>query len=167
MSGQQTTTEPTTTATAKPQAPAQGDPADLGDAGKRALAAERDARKAAEKTATDLAAKVQAFEDAQKTDAQKSADALAAAQKAASDSAATALRYEVAAEKGIPLGAAARLTGSTREEMLADADVLKGLLGTTAPGPRPDLTQSLSRDSAAKGTPEADFAAFLSQQMGQ
>jgi hypothetical protein len=174
MSTEQSTTSTTATPadaakaadTTKDQTQTQGDPADLGDAGKKALAAERDARKAAEKATTDALAKVKAFEDAQKTEAEKAAEALTAAQQTAAESAAKALRYEVAAEKGIPLNAAMRLTGTTREELAADADVLKGLLGTTAPGPRADLSQASTRDPAAKGTPEADFANFLGAQLG-
>jgi len=171
MADDQSTTSTTatdaTTATGTGQTQTtQGDPADLGDAGKKAITAEREARKTAEKAVTDLTARVKAFEDAQKTDAEKSSEALASAQKTATESAAKALRYEVAAEKGIPLTAAARLTGTTREELLADADALKGLLGATGPGPRPDLTQSSTRDPAAKGTPEADFANFLGAQLG-
>lgn len=51
------------------------------------------------------------------------------------------LRYEVAAEKGIPLDLAGRLSGSTRDELAEDADALrKHINGSTssafAPGPR-------------------------------
>ena len=58
--------------------PATGDATDtLGDAGKKALASERAARKAAEKRANDLAAQIKATEDEGKSEAQKQADALA------------------------------------------------------------------------------------------
>ncbi len=156
-------TEPTTETTATGDA--QGDPADLGDAGKKALTAEREARKAAEKAAAEALARIKEFEDAQKSEAEKAADALRTAQETATQSAAKALRYEVAAEKGLPLEAAARLTGSTREELLADADVLKTLIGN-APAPRPDLTQASARGSAAATGPEAEFAQFLKGQIG-
>lgn len=119
----------------------QGDPDNLGESGKRALAAERDARKAAEKAAADALAKVKAFEDAQKTDTEKAADALADAQKAAAESAARALRYEAAAAEGLPLSAAGRLVGDTLEALRDDAKALKALLGTSSGTPRPDPTQ--------------------------
>lgn len=47
------------------------------------------------------------------------------------------LRLEVATEKGLPAPLAARLTGTTREELLADAEGLLPLLKPTAPGVPP------------------------------
>ena len=75
---------PTTDATDATQAPEQTpstpEPADqLGDAGKAALAAERKARRDAEKQLTAMQTQLKAFEDANKTEAQKAADAAAAA----------------------------------------------------------------------------------------
>lgn len=52
-----------------------GDDEQLGDAGKKALAEERQARKKAERELRDAATKLQQFEDANKTEAQKIADA--------------------------------------------------------------------------------------------
>jgi len=118
----------------------------LGDPGKAALVRERAA--SAQATA-ELAALRKQIEDANKSAEQRTADDLKAAQEAAAANAAKALRYEVAAEAGIPLTLAARLTGSTREEIAADAEALKALIpaGATPPrnpapdpgqGPRPD-----------------------------
>lgn len=67
-------TQPTEPAP-EPKAP------ELGDAGKAAIAAERAARKAAEKSAAELAARVKAFEDAGKTAEQKAADEMNAMQE--------------------------------------------------------------------------------------
>ena len=136
--------EPTNLAEEQPEGqheeqPEQDDkPVDdkLGDGGKRALQAERDARKQAERALADLQKQV---EDANKTAEQKAAEALAEAQKASEMNAAKALRYEVAAAKGIDLKLASRLTGSTKEELEADADSLKALLAPT--GPKPDPSQ--------------------------
>lgn len=50
---------------------------------------------------------------------------LSSAKAEAQEHAARALRYEVAVEKGVPLDLADRLTGTTREELTADADVLR------------------------------------------
>ena len=135
-----------------PAAPAP-DPAgdqQLGDAGLKALQAER-ARAA--KAEADLKALQKQIEDSQKSADQKAAEALAAAQTQANEAAAKALRYEVAAEKGLDLALAARLTGSTREELEADADKLMALIpkapetsppappvGPTVPGSQPGGT---------------------------
>lgn len=97
---------------------------DLGDPGKKALDAERKARSAAEKRAKDAEARVREFEDKDKSEAQKAADAKAASDKRADDADARALRLEVAFEKGLTPKQAKRLTGSTREELEADAEEL-------------------------------------------
>lgn len=125
---------------------------ELGDSGIKALQAERDARKKAE---DDFKALQQQIADSQKTAEQKAAEALAAAQAAAGEAAAKALRYEVAAEKGLDLALAARLTGSTKEELEADADALMALIpkapeatapvppaGPTVPGQQPGGAQT-------------------------
>lgn len=61
------------------------------------------------------------------------------------------LRLEVATEKGLPPALAARLTGTTREELVADAEGLLPLLKPSAPGvpPAPDR-----KPPAPKFTPE-------------
>lgn len=84
-----------------------------------------------------------AFQESQKTEQQKLADRLAAAEKSATDQASLLMRYEVAAKKGIPLAAAARLQGATAEELEADADKLLELIGERDKPrtPRPDPTQ--------------------------
>lgn len=60
------------------------------------------------------------------------------------------MRYEVAADKGLPLSSAKRLHGDTREEMEADADELKKLLGDSTDGkgkrgPNPDPSQGAKK----------------------
>lgn len=110
----------------------QGDvTAQLGEAGKKALAEERKARAAAEKAAKvtqkqldDTARRLQEFEDRDKTEAQKLADRLAEAEKTAASAQGQLLRYQVAADKNLPPTLAARLQGSTQEELEADAEVL-------------------------------------------
>ena len=132
---------------ATPPAPAE-EP--LGEGGVKALQAER-ARAA--KAEADLKAYRQEIEDSKKTAEQKSADAITAATAAAGEATAKALRYEVAAAKGIDLALAARLTGSTREELEADADALMTLIpkaaepaipptGPTVPGQLPGGVQT-------------------------
>lgn len=104
----------------------------LGEGGKKALQAERDARATAERALADLRREV---EDSQKTAEQKAADDLAEARRSAESATAQALRYEVAAEKGLDIKLASRLTGATREELEADADVLMTLIPTQTKPP--------------------------------
>lgn len=116
----------------------KGDDA-LGAPGLKALQAEREAREAAETRARALEKQI---EDSKKSTEEKAADDLVAAQKAASDSAATVLKYKAAEATSLPLAAAERLTGTTLDELKADAENLKTLLGAAKPGaPKPDHTQ--------------------------
>lgn len=83
-----------------PTDPPADPPADLGEAGKKALAGERAARKAAEKLAAEQAAKLREFEDRDKTDAEKLASAKDAAEKKAAAAIARAVSAEVRAAAG-------------------------------------------------------------------
>jgi hypothetical protein len=91
---------------------------DLGENGKKALAAERAARRDAEKRLKEAEAKLAERERAD-------------------------LVTEVASAKGIDAALAGRLKGSTREELEADADELLELIGSgegssdAPPGERP------------------------------
>lgn len=112
----------------------QGEPAGdgteaLGDGGKKALQAERDARKAAEKLAADREARIRELEDATKSEEDKRNERFQSLEESdkAKDATITGLeskllRYEVAAAKGLDLKAALRLQGTTKEEIEADAD---------------------------------------------
>ena len=108
-------------------------PADLGDPGKKALAAERAAKREAEKKANEAAARAAELEakiaefERSKMDAQ---DRLAAERddwrKKYEEQAAVAaarelelLRRDVAHDKGLPPGLARRLQGNSREELEA------------------------------------------------
>ncbi|WP_258933209.1 hypothetical protein [Nesterenkonia pannonica] len=75
---------------------------------------------------------------------------LSEARKEAESNATKALRYEVAAEKGIPLEAAARLTGETKEELESDAEKLQALLGTS---PRAAFAPGKHQDPETKPSP--------------
>lgn len=99
-----------------------------------------------------LAAKATAAEEAQKTEAQKLTEQLAAAQAAAQTAQASALRYQVAAAKGLPIEFAARLQGATEEELSADADQLVTLLG----GGQQQAPQ-LQQQGAAGARPQLDL----------
>lgn len=120
-------TEPAEPKTVEPTGgePATGDPADaLGDAGKKALDAERTARRAAEKRAADLAAQI------------KDAEANSKALKEAQDRIAayehrdrvTAWKTAAAKATGVPSEV---LRGDTEAEITAHAEALKEVLGRT------------------------------------
>lgn len=142
---------------AEPAAEPTQEPAEtLGENGVKALQAEREARKAAEKAVADLNAKLQGFEDAKLSDIER-------ANKAAADAAAelASLRTEnarskVALEKGLPADLIEFLTGDTAEDMAAKADVLMARL--SSPGvPKPDPSQGGSGQAhALNGDPLLD-----------
>lgn len=116
----ETTTE--TVTPENPEAPVdKTEDAPLGAPGLAALQAERDAREAAEK-------ELKALKDRDKTEAEKTAERLAAAEKRATELEAKALRAEVAAAKGVPVGL---LSGSTQAELEASADALIQFRGET------------------------------------
>jgi hypothetical protein len=104
-------------------------PEELGDGGKRALDAERKARRAAEARAKELEAKVKEAEDAEKTEVEKLQGQVATLTKQAEDAQSRADRFEVAASKGLTLAQARRLVGSTKEELETDADEMRAELG--------------------------------------
>lgn len=145
--GQPTKTDPSTTS----ETP-------LGEAGKKALAAEREARKTLEKQLADQAKQLEGLAplgklaevlgvtpEPGKTDVDTLRERVEAQERRAAEAEIRALRLEVAAEKGLTPAQAARLAGATREELAADADALKALfpaIVSTTPGmPAPDPTQ--------------------------
>lgn len=125
--------KPAESAAPEPKTPTPEATPDMGDAGKAAIQREREARKElerklaeADKLKDDLAAKVKAFEDRDKSEQERMADEVAALKKQVAEKDAeitkarqASLRAEVAAAKGVP---ANRLHGSTKEELEADAD---------------------------------------------
>ena len=139
--------------------PATGDPKpdppkDLGDAGKKALDEERKARREAEKQAKDLADRLKTLEDKDKSEVEKLTEQVASLTKERDSAVQRADRLEVAVVKSLDedkakriTTAAKRLTGSTREELEADADEFLSTFATSdtpqrtpLPGkPREDL----------------------------
>lgn len=129
----------------------QGEPADkqLGPNGEKALAAEREARKTAEKSAADLQAQLDKIAQANLSDLEK-------AQKQAQE---TQTRLDaltrqntvstIALAKGVPADLVEFLTGTTEDEISAKADLLLSRLGAPK-SPKPDASQG-----AKGGTPSA------------
>ena len=148
----ETAAEPAAPA-AEPEAADQVNPdeAALGDAGKNAIERMKGERNEAKREAAELAARLKEIEDSQKSEAEKLAERQAELERSSAANAAKALRYEVAEKAGLPLSAAGRLQGNTEEELLADADALKALIGgslaAARPTPKPDLTQGGSGDT--------------------
>ena len=168
MSEQSTTTEaPTPTPAAVAAVAGQGAATnqqaegDLGDAGKKAIQAERDARKAAEKAASDLQSQLDAIKAAQMSDLEK---AQAEAAKNAEDAAAAraeALRWRIAAKHGISdEDAETFLTGSTEEALTKQAERLASLATAAPTTPKPDRTQG-GTGAPAGGTTADLFAAAV------
>lgn len=106
-----------------------GDPNALGDAGKRALAAERKRATEAERRAADLEAELQKAKDKDKPDIERLTGERDAAAKRASDAETALLKLSIGLDKGLTPAQARRLTGTTRDELEADADELASAFG--------------------------------------
>ena len=125
----------------------------LGEGGKKALSAEREARKAAEKAAAELKAKLDEIEQANLSDLEKAQQAAKAATDRLAEMEATSLRQKVAIEKGVPAKWVDRLRGDTEEELAADADQILADIQQSPTTPKPDLSQG------SQGTPQPATAA--------
>lgn len=143
----------------------------LGEPGKRALEAERQARKTAEKQASELAAKVKEFEQAQLNEAERLSAQLQEAKDAARRAESEALRLRIASEIQLPGDLLEFLTGDDEEEIRERADKLKAATAAAnAPrAPQPDPSQGakpggqgpsqLSRADLARMSPQEIEAA--------
>jgi hypothetical protein len=110
----------------------------------------------------EVANKWREYEQSQKSEHEKLAEELARAQAEASQASATLLRYEVAAEKGISGAALDLLTGTTREELVANADKLLSLIADQSKpkAPKPDENQGKPAPSALGQLTKADLSAM-------
>lgn len=105
---------------------------DLGAGGKKALEAERRARREAEarlKELEPLAKAAAERAEAEKSELTKANETLAAERDARAKAEAALLRHEVAAAKGVSPNLARLLTGTTKEEIEEAADVLLAEMG--------------------------------------
>jgi hypothetical protein len=160
MGGSEPTGDPPADPVADPPAdpPKAKDDDGLGEAGKKALAAERKARADAEKELAKYRKAEQDKADADKSELQKAADAREAAEKRATEAELRVLRLEVAAEKGLTATQAKRLVGATRDELIADADDLIASFPAPAKGeekpkgPKPDPSQGSRGDQKTRTT---------------
>lgn len=139
-----------------PTPPTPPDDKPLGPAGERALAAEREARKALEREVAKLAPLANLLGGAAptgdgRTDLELLTERVAGYERDLADERSARTRLEVAAEKGLSPKQASRLRGATKAELLADADELLTEFPAAPAGPRtpaPDPSQG-----ARGGTP--------------
>ena len=112
----------------------------LGDPGKKALNAERKARRDAEKALADMQAKVKAFEQRDLSETERLTQQLAEAQAAAATATAEALKLRIATETGLDPELHEFLDGITDEEqMRARAQKLAAKASASQPKQRPDF----------------------------
>jgi membrane protein involved in colicin uptake len=167
---------------------AADDGGDDGDAGdqtsgsgndpKAELVAMRAALAKANREAAESRKKLKEIEDRDKSDSEKLSERLAAAERRAEEAEAKAMRVEVAAAKGLTPAQAKRLTGTTREELEADADDLlasfnpKGSDTTDGgqdrnEGGRPDVTgrpsEALRGGGDPSTTPDPDIRKIVAE----
>lgn len=148
------TPTPTPTPPAPPPPPTPpGEP--LGDGGKAALDAERKARRDAEKAAKELAERLKAIEDKDKSELEK-AQALAADLQAKYATAeAQRLRLQVATTHGIGSDDLVLMTGTTEDELAAQARRIVALnTGRAAATAIPAFVPAPGQ-AAGNGTPPA------------
>jgi hypothetical protein len=137
------TSEPTQAPEQNATGATPNDVAELGDPGKRAIAAEREARKAAEKQAEAFRAQLDEIKKSQMSDLEKAQAAAQELQAEAAKARSEALRWRIAAKHGISdEDAETFLTGADEATLTRQAERLAALATTAGPAtPKPDRTQ--------------------------
>ena len=107
--------------------------------------------------------KVAEFEGASKSDIEKLNEKATTLEQRAAKAEAEALRLTVAFEKGLTPKQAARLVGSTQEELEADADELLETFGSQTPRPAGNgrVAENLRQSGAGEELPEETDPAKL------
>jgi hypothetical protein len=100
------------------------------------------------KNNADAAKRLAEIEDANKSEVEKAAQRVADAEARAKAAETRALRLQVAAEKGLTVKQAGRLSGETLEELQADADDFLADL----PNPKPTPGDKRPREASARVT---------------
>jgi len=145
----------------------QGDPAQLGDAGKAALVAERKRADDAEKALRDAQTRLKQIEDAEKTDLEKAQARITelegSNQKLIGDLGSRdleILRLNTGIDAGLSRPLIARLQGTDEDSFKADAEALKGLIpDSTNPFPKADPSQGGAGAQGKKSTGDLFAAA--------
>lgn len=143
----------------------QGDPEALGDAGKKALQAERSARESAEKRLREVEAALESVTGERDAAKESFEDQMTALRAEVARTAVERDRVQVAYEKGLPVDLVEYLRGETREEMEKSAETLAThLMEARKPGvPKPDMSQGAHGEPGPVTTNQmfADFAEHL------
>lgn len=115
----------------------QGDPEtpDLGDAGKRAIAAEREARSKAEKLANEYKSKLDKIEQDGLSELEKANKRAADAESKLTATEKRIARLTVIADKQIPADYHDLIHGDTEEELVASAEKVAALVEKAPRGP--------------------------------
>lgn len=124
----------------------------LGDPGKAALQAERTAKKAAEKKAADLESRLRAIEDKDKTDLERAQSRLAELERDFAAEQQQRLRLQIATAHSISADDLVLLTGSSEDELTAQAARIAALRAQQAPSPLPVFAPSAGQH-AGNGAP--------------
>jgi hypothetical protein len=151
----------------------QGDPGEkkdpedqLGDPGKKALEQERKARRDAESRLAALEKQLKEIADKDKSESEKTAERLAAAERERDEARLRVMRLEVGGAKGLTPKQAARLVGSTVEELEADAaELLASFAPQGGEGAKPPPSrkpaENLTPGGADREDPEPDIDKVL------
>jgi hypothetical protein len=133
----------------------------LGENGEKALKAERDARKAAEKAFAEQAARLKEYEDRDKTESERQADRLATLERSNQELVAEKARYQAALEHGLSKADLALLGPGA--DIAERAALLAQRLGTIKPEPA-RLPESPNAGRESQLTDEdAEYEAFKAQ----
>lgn len=138
----------------------------LGEPGKKALVAERAARKKADKENAELRARIEKFEDAQRTDEERRALEVQRLRTKAETAEQRSQQLEhkllaarVAREVGLPAEMEDRLRGDSEDELRADAEALKELFGGRTRG-FPRVPEAGAAHEPQKSTSDLFASAF-------
>lgn len=148
----------------------QGDPTaaeTLGEGGKKALDAERTARKAAEKSAADLQAQIDKINRANESAVEKAQREATEAKDDAAKARAEAVKLRVAVKHGISdEDAELFLTGTDEESLNRQAERLaaRNAEGSSPRAPKPDANQGRSGQGGPKSTADS-FAKFFTDNL--
>jgi hypothetical protein len=129
---------------------------DLGDPGKKALDAERKARREAEVKAKDLETRLAAIEDKDKSEVERLTAENTRLQTELSTATVTGARLKVALDKGLTSTQAKRLVGDTEDELSADADELLDDLGAKPTDEKPPPPAGKPREQLKPGSGDPD-----------
>jgi hypothetical protein len=115
----------------------------------------------------ELEERLSEHEDEKKSEHERLTEKLAATESRASDAEVKLLRYEVAAEQGLDMQAAAFLTGSTREEIELRADELAKLLKDKAKPTAGGFDGGARPKTPDTRSPEEAHNEFLTRALGR